>query len=112
MPIYEYECQKCKSHTEVFQKMSDKPPVKCRKCGGRLEKLVSASAIQFKGSGWYVTDYAGNGKKAAEKAESDAASGADKKEVAATDDKKPDKKSKDSSPAKKTSEKASSKSPK
>ena len=111
MPIYEYECQKCKSHTEVFQKMSDKPPVKCRKCGGRLEKQVSASAIQFKGSGWYVTDYAGNGKKAAEKAESDAASGGDKKDAASDGDKKPDKKSKDSSPAKKTSEKASSKTP-
>lgn len=110
MPIYEYECQKCKSHTEVFQKMSDKPPVKCRKCGGRLEKQVSASAIQFKGSGWYVTDYAGNGKKAAEKAESDAAAG-DKKDATSTGDKKPDKKSKDSSPAKKTSEKASSKTP-
>ena len=111
MPIYEYECQKCKSHTEVFQKMSDKPPVKCRKCGGRLEKQVSASAIQFKGSGWYVTDYAGNGKKAAEKAESDAASSGDKKDVASNGDKKTDKKSKDSSPAKRTSEKASSKTP-
>jgi putative FmdB family regulatory protein len=111
MPIYEYECQKCKSHTEVFQKMSDKPPVKCRKCGGRLEKQVSASSIQFKGSGWYVTDYAGNGKKAAEKAESDAASAGDKKDAASDGDKKPDKKSKDSSPAKKTSEKASSKTP-
>ena len=110
MPIYDYECLKCKSHTEVFQKMSDKPPVKCRKCGGRLEKQVSASAIQFKGSGWYVTDYAGNGKKAAEKAESDAAAG-DKKDAASAGDKKPEKKSKDSSPAKKTSEKASSKSP-
>ncbi len=110
MPIYEYECQKCKSHTELFQKMSDKPPVKCRKCGGRLEKQVSASAIQFKGSGWYVTDYAGNGKKAAEKAESDAAAG-DKKDATSNGDKKPDKKSKDSSPAKKTSEKASSKTP-
>ena len=73
MPIYEFECRKCKDHLEVFQKMSDKPPVKCKKCGGRLEKLVSASAIQFKGSGWYVTDYAGNGRKAAEKAESDSA---------------------------------------
>jgi putative FmdB family regulatory protein len=102
MPIYEYECRKCKAHTEVFQKMSDKPPVKCRKCGGRLEKLISASAIQFKGAGWYVTDYAGNGKKAAEKAESDAASAGDKKS---------DKKSKESSPAKKTSEKASSTKP-
>jgi len=109
MPIYEFECQKCKAHTEVFQKMSDKSPTKCEKCGGRLEKLVSASAIQFKGSGWYVTDYAGNGKKAAEKAESDAASASDKaSDSEKKDSKKPDKKSKDSSPSKKTSEKASS----
>ena len=59
MPIYEYECRKCNAHTEVMQKVSDKPLTKCRKCGGRLEKLLSAPAIQFKGSGWYVTDYAG-----------------------------------------------------
>ncbi|HEY6230412.1 MAG TPA: zinc ribbon domain-containing protein [Pyrinomonadaceae bacterium] len=108
MPIYEFECRKCKAHLEVFQKMNDKPPVKCRKCGGRLEKLVSASAIQFKGSGWYVTDYAGNGRKAAEKAEKETGISA-----SASDDKKSDKtsstekKSKESSPAKKTSEKAS-----
>jgi len=108
MPIYEFECQKCKAHTEVFQKMSDKAPTKCDKCGGRLEKLVSASAIQFKGSGWYVTDYAGNGKKAAEKAESDAAGGSDKSDKDKKDSKKSDKKSKDDSPSKKTSEKASS----
>ena len=108
MPIYEFQCQKCKAHTEVFQKMSDKAPTKCDKCGGRLEKLVSASAIQFKGSGWYVTDYAGNGRKAAEKAESDAASAGDKKDTAAATDKKSDKKTKESSPPKKTSEKASS----
>jgi putative FmdB family regulatory protein len=119
MPIYEFECRKCKDHLEVFQKMSDKPPVKCKKCGGRLEKLVSASAIQFKGSGWYVTDYAGNGRKAAEKAESDSASSdsaASKDTPSASDDKKSeksekseksDKKTKESSPAKKTSEKAS-----
>ena len=113
MPIYEFECQKCKAHTEVFQKMSDKAPTKCDKCGGRLEKQVSASAIQFKGSGWYVTDYAGNGKKAAEKAESEAASASDKKASDTSssdkkDSKKSDKKSKDDSPSKKTSEKASS----
>jgi putative FmdB family regulatory protein len=109
MPIYEFECQKCKAHTEVFQKMSDKPPTKCDKCGGRLEKLVSASAIQFKGSGWYVTDYAGNGKKAAEKAESEAATAGDKaSDSDKKDSKKSDKKSKDDSPSKKTSEKASS----
>jgi putative FmdB family regulatory protein len=109
MPIYEFECQKCKAHTEVFQKMSDKSPTKCEKCGGRLEKLVSASAIQFKGSGWYVTDYAGNGKKAAEKAESDAASASTKSsDSEKKDSTKSDKKTKDNSPSKKTSEKASS----
>ena|SRR5947209_5011433 len=59
MPIYEYQCKKCGSHTEVMQKIADKPLAKCRKCGGRLEKLLSAPAIQFKGAGWYVTDYAG-----------------------------------------------------
>jgi len=117
MPIYEYECRKCKAHIELYQKMSDKPPVKCRKCGGRLEKLFSASAIQFKGSGWYVTDYAGNGRKAAEKAEADAGSTSDKKDESSTSDKKDaatasdkksDKKTKEGSPAKKSSEKASS----
>lgn len=112
MPIYEFECRKCKDHLEVFQKMNDKPPVKCRKCGGRLEKLVSASAIQFKGSGWYVTDYAGNGRKAAEKAEKAESDSAASKDTTSDDKKsekseKSDKKTKESSPAKKTSEKAS-----
>ncbi|HEY0431162.1 MAG TPA: zinc ribbon domain-containing protein [Pyrinomonadaceae bacterium] len=111
MPIYEFECRKCKAKLEVFQKMNDKPPVKCKACGGRLEKLISASAIQFKGSGWYVTDYAGNGRKAAEKAEQDTATSA--AISAASDGKKSDKKTKESSPAKKTSDKAStSKAPK
>jgi putative FmdB family regulatory protein len=97
MPIYEYECRKCKAHIEAFQKVSDKPLVKCRKCGGRLEKRISAPAIQFKGSGWYVTDYAGKATKG-EASESDAKT--DKSE-------KSDKKvTKESSP-KKTSEKAS-----
>lgn len=58
MPIYEFRCKKCNAEFEVFQKLSDKPPSRCRKCGGGLEKLFSASAIQFKGDGWYVTDYA------------------------------------------------------
>src|SRR5947208_16376656 len=59
MPIYEYECRQCKAHTEAFQKISDKPRVKCPKSGGRLEKRNSAPAIQFKGSGWDVNDSAG-----------------------------------------------------
>jgi putative FmdB family regulatory protein len=98
MPIYEFECRKCKDRSEVLQKLNDKPPVKCRKCGGRLERLTSAPAIQFKGTGWYVTDYAGNGKKgkaSEEKSESSATSN-DKSET------------KESSPAKKTSESTSS----
>jgi putative FmdB family regulatory protein len=61
MPIYEYRCKKCGAHSEVLLKLSDKQPSRCRVCGGRLEKLISSPAIQFKGEGWYVTDYARKG---------------------------------------------------
>jgi putative FmdB family regulatory protein len=61
MPIYEYECSKCGKTIEVIQKMSDKPLKKHEKCGGTLTKLISASGFQFKGTGWYVTDYARKG---------------------------------------------------
>ena len=104
MPIYEYECQKCQARQEVYQKHNDKPPKKCSKCGGKLERMISAPAIQFKGSGWYVTDYAGGSRKASEKsekAESEATVTKDQKSD------KTDKKTKESSPAKKTSDKAS-----
>lgn len=57
MPIYEYICQKCGRKTEVIQRMDDAPPAKCPHCGGKVKKAISAPAIQFKGSGWYVTDY-------------------------------------------------------
>lgn len=66
MPIYEYECQKCGAHTEVMQKVSDKPLKKCQKCGGKLEKKWSLTGFQFKGEGWYVTDYAGKKSEAKE----------------------------------------------
>jgi putative FmdB family regulatory protein len=59
MPIYEYECTKCGNIEEVLQKFSDKPLTKCPKCSGRLQKLVSQSTFHLKGTGWYVTDYAG-----------------------------------------------------
>lgn len=98
MPIYEYECRKCKAHIEVFQKVSDKPPAKCRNCGGRLEKQISAPAIQFKGSGWYVTDYAGKATKSESETSSETKTGK-------TD--KTDKKSTKESSPKKSSEKAS-----
>ena len=58
MPLYEYECRKCKHRFEQIQKFSDKPVKKCPECGGPVEQLLSAPAVQFKGSGWYVTDYA------------------------------------------------------
>jgi putative FmdB family regulatory protein len=58
MPIYEYECSKCGKRIEVIQKMSDKPLKKHESCGGTLSKLISAAGFQFKGTGWYVTDYA------------------------------------------------------
>ena len=59
MPMYEYKCKACKHLFEAIQKFSDKPLKKCPKCGkSSLERLVSSSSIQFKGSGWYVTDYA------------------------------------------------------
>jgi|SRR5689334_9177849 putative FmdB family regulatory protein len=95
MPIYEYECRKCKAHTEAFQKVADKPLTKCPKCGGRLDKLISSPAIQFKGSGWYVTDYAG---KATKESDSTSETKTEKTDTKAA---------KESSAAKKTPEKAS-----
>jgi len=61
MPIYEFRCKKCNNQIEVFQKHSDKPPTKCQKCGGRMEKMISTTAFHFKGEGWYVTDYGRKG---------------------------------------------------
>jgi putative FmdB family regulatory protein len=57
MPLYEYKCSNCNSHVEVVQKVNDQPLKKCPKCGGALKKLLSAPGLQFKGKGWYVTDY-------------------------------------------------------
>jgi len=61
MPLYEYQCKKCGHRFEKIQKFSDKPIKKCPECGGLVEQTISAPAVQFKGSGWYVTDYAKKG---------------------------------------------------
>jgi len=61
MPLYEYQCQLCSHRFEQIQKFSDPPITECPKCGGPVEKLLSSPAIQFKGSGWYITDYARSG---------------------------------------------------
>jgi len=58
MPLYEYECKKCHHRFERIQKYSDPHVKKCPDCGSKVEQVVSAPAVQFKGSGWYVTDYA------------------------------------------------------
>jgi putative FmdB family regulatory protein len=62
MPLYDYRCHKCGSTFEVRQKFSDEPLQVHEDCGGSVERLISAPALQFKGTGWYVTDYAKNGK--------------------------------------------------
>ena len=61
MPLYEYQCKKCQHRFEKIQKFSDREIKKCPECGGPVERLLSAPAVQFKGSGWYVTDYARKG---------------------------------------------------
>jgi len=58
MPLYEYECKKCGHRFEKIQKFSDPMLKKCPECDGKIEQMISAPAIQFKGSGWYVNDYA------------------------------------------------------
>jgi len=64
MPLYEYECTKCGHRTELLQRYGDPPLEKCPECAAAVRKLFSAPAVQFKGTGWYVTDYAGKGKQA------------------------------------------------
>ncbi len=97
MPIYEYTCQKCGAHLEVMQRISDKPLSRHARCGGKLAKEWSQTSFQLKGSGWYVTDYAG--KKAEAKD-----SKADSSEAKPAADAKAD--AKDAKPASKESKKA------
>ncbi len=66
MPIYEYKCSKCQSVFEIIQKVDAPALKKCLKCGAPVSKIISPSALQFKGSGWYITDYAQKDKKKAE----------------------------------------------
>lgn len=67
MPLYEYRCDACGERFELIQKFSDPPPAACTKCGkGPVERLLSSPAIQFKGTGWYITDYSQKGKSGGE----------------------------------------------
>ena|SRR6185295_981967 len=109
MPIYEYQCQQCGTRTELIQKFSDPPLAACPKCGGEVKKLISSPAFQFKGSGWYATDYAAKGKGSApaDEAKSSAkgddktekAEKSEKSETAEKSDKKTEKVEKKETPA-------------
>ena len=98
MPLYEYECLKCGEHFDHIQKFSDPLLTVHESCGGELRKLLSAPAIQFKGTGWYVTDYARAGKSDGDrKSDSDSKSSSDSKKG---DDKKSESKSESKSETK------------
>jgi putative FmdB family regulatory protein len=102
MPLYEYECKKCHHRFEKIQKFSDRMVKKCPECGGPVEQMISAPAVQFKGSGWYVTDYP---KKSSSGSSSDGGSSKD----SGKDSKKEDKSSSDSSSKEGSSRESSSK---
>lgn len=75
MPLYEYQCDACGHRFERIRKFSDPPLTVCPECDGAIRKLVSSPAIQFKGTGWYVTDYANKGRSGTEASEAGKASG-------------------------------------
>jgi putative FmdB family regulatory protein len=75
MPIYEYQCDQCGRIEEVIQKFSDKPLTVCKRCSGKMSKLISHSAFHLKGTGWYVTDYAGKTPKNKSDSSTDAKAG-------------------------------------
>ena len=85
MPIYEYHCERCDQKFEVMQKFSDEPVAVHEGCGGAVERLISSSALQFKGSGWYVTDYAKKNGSAPSKSESKGESKGDSKSDSKSD---------------------------
>ena len=84
MPLYEYQCAKCGKRTEKIENVSGPHLKKCPHCGGKVERVVSAPAIQFKGSGWYVTDYAGKSS-VKETAQTDSSGSDSSKDAAAKD---------------------------
>ena len=109
MPLYEYECVKCGRRTEKIENVAGPHLKKCPHCGGKVEVLISAPAIQFKGSGWYVTDYAGKKPGAESGSAKDEKPASDTKETSAKDTAAKDSASKDSAKEKKTEKPAKKK---
>ena len=106
MPLYEYLCKKCGHRFEEIKKFSDKQPKKCPECGGVIERVISAPAVQFKGSGWYVTDYA---KKGSSGGSSSSSSSSESGNDGNGKDSKDSKDAKDSKDSKESKEKKDSK---
>ena len=98
MPLYEYECTKCRKRTEKIENASGPHLRKCPHCGGKVERVLTAPAIQFKGTGWYVTDYSG---KKSSTSDAPAAESASAKNSADAPKEAPPKETKDKKPAKK-----------
>lgn len=89
MPLYEYRCENCGELFEVRQKFADEPLSTHEKCGGHVERLLSVPAFQFKGSGWYVTDYAKSGEKSGSNGDSGKAESGEKESGSAKKDSSP-----------------------
>lgn len=83
MPIYEYQCEKCKHRVEMIQKHNDAPLTACPQCHGAMTKLLAAPALQFKGSGFYITDYTDKGKDKSDKSKNTSESGSAEKKPGA-----------------------------
>ena len=109
MPLYEYKCDKCGHRFEKIEKHSASEIKKCPKCGANAPRQISAAGIQFKGSGWYVTDYAGKGSSASSNEGDGASSKSDKSEKSGKGEKSETKSSETKPPEKSSSEKPSSK---
>jgi len=114
VPLYEYQCTKCRRRTEKIEKVDGPHLKKCPHCGGKVEAMFSAPAIQFKGSGWYVTDYAGKKSGApdagaADKSESKESTSEGAKDSTSKDSPTKDPSSKDSSSKESSSKESSSK---
>jgi putative FmdB family regulatory protein len=109
VPLYEYLCKKCKHKFEKIQKFSDRPIKKCPECGGPVEKVMHAPAVQFKGTGWYVTDYGGKDKSEKSKTESGSDKASSEKKESSTKEDAGKPKDKDSSSKKSEPKKSESK---
>lgn len=107
MPLYEYQCQKCGERFEIIQKFSDPLLTSHETCGGEVKKLLSAPAIQFKGSGWYITDYARAGKNGSTK-DGDSSKSESKSSESKASESKPSASASESKSESKTSESKSS----